>query len=468
MECDICILGAGPAGYTGALRAAREGKRVALIERDRVGGTCLNRGCIPSKALRRCADAFLEAAGAARFGVKLPGEPSFDYTRAAAYRDEVTEKLVAGVASLLKARRIELVSGEGRVDGPGRVAVLAGDGAVEIKCGHVVIATGSRPADLPGIRIDEEMVLSSEGALKLGHVPEKLIVIGGGVIGCEWADLMSCLGSEVTVVEALPRILLTEDRATARAVQKNLEARGVNFHLGATVAELTAAEGGVRCVLAGGGKLDADRVIVSVGRRPVTEGLGLSEAGVAIERGAIKVDEGGRTGVAGVWAAGDVIGPPMLAHAASHEMEVVIDNILGRGRFFDRAAVPAVVFVRPEVASVGLLEDAARERGIAVEVGRFAYAASGKALCMGESEGFAKAVVDKHSGLILGGTVMGAHAGDLIHELAIAVKRKIKVEDFIEIIHAHPTLSEIVLEAVADARGMAVHKAGRKRGVERE
>ncbi len=463
MECDICILGAGPAGYTGALRAAREGKKVVLVERDRVGGTCLNRGCIPTKALRRCADAFLEAAGAARFGVKLPGEPSFDYTRAVAYRDEVTEALVAGVASLIKARKIELVRGEGRVVGPGLVSVMTGEGGVEVNCRHLVIATGSRPSDLPGITIDEERVLSSEGALRLKALPRRLIVIGGGVIGCEWADLMSCLGSAVTVVEAMPRILLGEDRATARAVQKNLEARGVKFHLGTTVAEMAVTDKDVRCVLAGGETITADRAIVSVGRRPAVEGLDLDAARVALERGAVKVDEGGRTGAPGIWAAGDVIGPPMLAHAASHEMEVVIDNLLGRSRAFDRAAVPAVVFVRPEVASVGLTEDAAQERGVAVDVGRFAYAASGKALCMGESEGFAKAVVDKGSGTILGGTIMGAHAGDLIHELAIAVKLKLKVEEFIEIIHAHPTLSEIVLEAVADARGLAVHKAGRSR-----
>jgi dihydrolipoamide dehydrogenase len=463
MDTDICIIGAGPAGYTGALRAARKGKKVVLVERDRVGGTCLNRGCIPTKALRRCADAFLETRSAARFGVKLPGAPSFDYPRAAAYRDEVTEKLVTGVASLLKARKIEVVSGEGRVEAPGRVAVAGKDGARELSCSHIVIGTGSRPCDLPGITIDEERVLSSEGALKLSRLPKRLIVIGGGVIGCEWADLMNSLGCEVIVVEAMPRLLLNEDRSTARAVQKNLEARGVRFYLDATVTELDASGKEVRCVVTGKETIAADQVIVSVGRRPVVEGIGLDAAGVALAKGSIKVDERGRTSVPGIWAAGDVIGPPMLAHAASHEMEVVIDNILGKERVFERAVIPAVVFIRPELASVGLLEDAAKERGIAVEVGRFAYAASGKALCLGQSEGFAKVVVDKDSGTIMGGTILGTHAGELIHELALAVKWRVKVEEFIELIHAHPTLSEIVLEAVADAKGLAVHKAGRSR-----
>ena len=463
MKCDICIIGAGPAGYTGALRAARAGRKAALVERDRVGGTCLNRGCIPTKALRRCADALLDARQSSRFGVELPGEPCFDYAKAAEYRDRVTDDLVSGVRSLIKAGKIELIKGEGRVASPAWVTVNREGGVTKIACGHIVIATGSGPCDLPGITIDEERVMSSEGVLRMNALPESLIVIGGGVIGCEWADIMAAFGVKVTVVEVMARILLTEDRQIARAVQKTLEARGVEFYLGAKVAGIMEKDHGVSCVLDGGEAIEAEQVIVSVGRKPVTAGLGLEPAGVELDGGAVKVNMGGRTSVSGIWAAGDCIGPPMLAHAAAHEMEVVIDNILGKDRQFEREVIPAVTFVRPEVASVGLLEDAAKERGVTVSVGRFAYAASGKAQCMGETEGFAKVVTGKDDGLILGGTVMGSHAGDLIHELALAVKSRLKVEEFIEVIHAHPTLSEIVLEAAADAKGLAVHKAGRKK-----
>jgi dihydrolipoamide dehydrogenase len=437
--------------------------KVLLIERDRVGGTCLNRGCIPTKALRACADALLDARQSSRFGVELPGEPCLDYAKAAEYRDRVTADLVGGVSSLIRAGKIELIKGEGRLESHGRMTVSAQEGATEIACDHIVIAAGSGPCDLPGIAIDQERVMSSEGALEMNVLPESLIVIGGGVIGCEWADMMSTFGAGVTVVEVMARILLNEDRQTARAVRKTLEAKGVKFHLGAKVAGIIEKDRGVSCALDGGETIEAERVIVSVGRKPLTDGLGLEQAGVELDGKAVKVDSRGRTSVSGVWAAGDCIGPPMLAHAAAHEMEVVIDNILGKERHIEREVIPAVTFVRPEVASVGLLEDAAKERGVPTSVGRFAYAASGKAKCMGESEGFAKVVTGKDDGLILGGTVMGAHAGDLIHELALAVKARLKVEEFIEVVHAHPTLSEVVLEAAADARGLAVHKAGRKK-----
>lgn len=458
MKCDICIIGAGPAGYSGALRAARQGMRVVLVEKDRPGGTCLNRGCIPTKALRRCADALTEASRAREFGVVAP-EPGFDYKGAASHRDRVTEALVSGVESLIKARKIEVIKGQGKLLSPGRVEVDSDKGAISIECGHAVIAAGSAPCDLPGIRIDNERVVSSEGALKWNALPSSLVVVGAGVIGCEFADIMAVFGSRVTVVETMDRILLTEDKITARTVKKALEARGVEFRLSATIDSVEPDGDGVKCRLSTGGEISAERVIVSVGRRPALDGIG--PEGPALESGAVRVDRGGRTSQERVWAAGDVIGPPMLAHAAVHEMEVVIDNIMGADKSFDRDSIPSAVFVRPEVASVGLLEDAAREKGMDFEVGRFAYAASGKALCMGEPEGMAKVVVDRGDGRILGGTIIGAHASDLIAELALARKMGITVAEFIEVVHVHPTLSEVVLEAVADSKGLALHKAGR-------
>lgn len=455
MKFDICIIGAGPAGYPGALAAAREGKKVALIEADRAGGTCLNWGCIPTKALRRSADALIDAREAGRFGVSA--EPAFDFSIAAQYRDQVKTDLVAGVEQLLKARKVTVIRGRGKLLGPGRVAV---EGQDPVEAEHVVIATGSRPSDLPGIAIDEKRVVSSEGALALTQLPASIIIIGAGVIGCEFADILATMGAKVTVVETLPRILNLEDKQTAKAVQKVLEGRGIVFHLGTTVAELST-DGGIRCKLASGAELAAELMIVSVGRRPNITGLGLEESGVAVERGAIKVDGGGRTSVPGVWAAGDVIGPPQLAHVATHEMEVVIGNILGGSRQFDRRVIPTVVFTRPEVASVGLLEDRAKEEGRKVRVGRFAYAASGKAKCMGEGEGWIK-VVAGEDGELLGATVFGAHGAELIHEVGLAIHAGLKASDIYETIHAHPTLSEIVMEGAADTEGVAVHKIGRK------
>ncbi len=460
---DLAIIGAGPAGYAGAIRAARAGRTVVLIERDRVGGVCLNRGCIPTKALRQCADALVAAKESARFGVVLDHEPRFDYQQAAAHRDQVTDQLVSGIMALLKARKIARIKGQGRVEGPGRVAVETADGVESIGCEHVIVATGSEPRDLPGITIDEERVLSSEGALRLNALPASVIVIGAGVIGCEWADLLADFGVKTRVVEVLARVLPIEDRATAKAAQKTLAAKGVEFYLSTTVESLERVDGGVRCVLSDGKELSGEVVIVGVGRRSSVDGLGLEAAGVELERSAIKVDSHGATTAPGIWAAGDVIGPPMLAHVAAHEVEVVVDNVLGQDREFERDAVPAVVFTRPEIASVGLLEDQAKERKVPVDVGRFGYAANGKAHCMGETAGSAKVVVAKDGGLILGGTVVGAHAAELAQELAVAIKSRLTVADLMDVVHAHPTLSEIVLEAVADSKGLATHKVGRVR-----
>jgi dihydrolipoamide dehydrogenase len=458
---DLCIIGAGPAGYTGAIRAAQAGLKVVLIERDKIGGTCLNRGCIPTKALRHSADVMDEAQNAGRFGVNFKGGISLDYAAVSRHRDGVVDKLVSGVGKLVKARKIDYIHGDARLVSPGRVEVFRKGESQTVSARNVVIATGSRPADLPGLTIDEKYILSSEGALWLKSVPQKLLVVGAGVIGCEFADIMASFGSSVTVVEVAERILLTEDRSTARTIRKSLESKGISFITGATVSNLEQEDGRLGVEFTEGSSITVDKIIVSVGRRPQIDGLGLEEIGVEVSGGAVKVDRGGRTSVPGVWAAGDVIGGPMLAHAAVHEVEVVIENIMGGQKEIDYGSVPSVVFTRPEVASVGVLEDAAKEKGLLVLIGRFSYTANGKALCMGQEEGLARIIVDKESGIIIGATIIGAHAGDLIHEIALAVKHKMKVADLLEVVHAHPTLAEIVPEAASDAFGLAIHKVGR-------
>ncbi|MFO8057969.1 MAG: dihydrolipoyl dehydrogenase [bacterium] len=462
MDYDLFIIGAGPAGYSGALHAARAGMEVAIAEKHRPGGTCLNSGCIPSKALRHCADTLLSARDASRFGVEVSGKINFDFAEAAQHRDRTVESLVSGVNSLLKTRKVTVYEGEARLAGNSRIEIATRNGPVNVSAKNIIIAAGSGPSDLPGIKIDQKRIMSADRALLLTELPDSMIIVGGGVFGCEFADLMNAFGVKVTVIEAMERVLLTEDKSTARAVQKVLAGRGIEFITGTAAEEVTFRDELVSCRLPDGREIKADLMVISVGRKPALSGLGLEEAGVEIENGAIKTDESGRTNVPGIWAAGDAIGAPMLAHTATHEMEVVIDNILGKRREFDRSAVPWVTFVRPEVATVGIREDTARSRNIPTDVGRFSYAASGKARCMGETEGSAKVIARKDDGLILGATVIGARAGELVHEISVALKAGMKADDFREIIHAHPTLSEIMQETVADIKGMAVHKAGRR------
>ncbi len=459
MDYDVFIIGAGPAGYAGALHAARAGMKVAIAEKERPGGTCLNAGCIPSKALRHCADTLTKVQGASRFGVQVDGEVGFDFQKAADHRDQTVESLVAGVNTLLKTRKVSVYQGEARLAGPSQVEVSSKNGPVNVSARNIIIATGSAHSDLPGIKIDQERIMSADRALLLSELPESMVIIGGGVFGCEFADLMNTFGARVSVIEVMDRILLTEDRSTARTVHKALTARGVEIIIGTKTEGVELKDDCVLCRLPEGRDMEAELMVVSVGRKPALSGLGLEAAGVEVANNAIKTDGHGRTGVPGVWAAGDVIGPPMLAHTAVHEMEVVIDNILGKSREFDRSAIPWVTFVRPEVATVGMREDTARKNKIDIEVGRFSYAASGKARCMGETEGSAKVIAKKEDGVILGATVIGARAGELVHEIAVALQAGMKVNDFKDIIHAHPTLSEIMQETVADVTGEALHKA---------
>jgi len=462
MDYDVFIVGAGPAGYAGALRAARAGLKVAVAEKKRAGGTCLNSGCIPSKALRQCADTLMTVKDSSRFGVKAGGEIGFDFSKAALHRDETVESLVTGVDSLLKGSKVTIHEGEARITGPGKVEVSGKEGVSHISAENIIIATGSAPSDLPGIKIDQEKIMSADKALLLKELPESMTIIGGGVFGCEFADLMNSFGVRVTIIEIMDRILLTEDKSTARLIHKALTGRGVEIHTGTKTEGVDLQEECVVCRLQEGKSIESSLMVVSVGRKPALSGLGLEEAGVEIEKNAVKTDGKGRTGVPGIWAAGDAIGAPMLAHTAVHEMEVVVDNILGKSREFDRSAVPWVTFVRPEVATVGMLEDTARSQKIPIEVGRFSYAASGKARCMGETEGSAKILCRKEDNVILGATVIGARAGELMHEIAVALKAGMKAEEFREIIHAHPTLSEIMQETAADVNGMAVHKISKR------
>ncbi|MBI5529419.1 MAG: dihydrolipoyl dehydrogenase [Deltaproteobacteria bacterium] len=458
---DVVFLGGGPAGYHASIFAAKKGLLAAVVEKDLLGGTCLNRGCIPTKVLHASAEALHSTREGARFGFKLDGTAVPDMAAVADRKDAIVKKLREGVAGLFKGNGIELFSGEGRVAEGGVVVRAAAGGEAFVSARNVVVCTGSRPASLPGITVDHKIVLDSDDAVSLREVPQSVLIVGGGVIGCEFADLLNRFGSQVTVVELLPRILSTEDATAARAVAKSFAARGITVITDVHVGSLEAKDGTATVSLSDGKRIEVSRVLVSVGRRSNTEGLGI-DAHVD-PKGSIKIDSRMRTAKSGLYAAGDCIGGLMLAHVASREAETAVANILGREMEMRYDAIPSCVFTSPEVASVGMTEDAARQKGIDVSLGRFFAQANGQALALGDDEGFVKIVAEKGTGQLMGAVVVGKGASTMIAELALAVAHKMKASDIYEVVHAHPTLSEIVLEAAADVDGMATHKTSARR-----
>ncbi len=461
-ELDLVVVGGGPGGYVAAIRGAQLGAKVAVVERDKVGGTCLNRGCIPTKALYYSAKALKAARHAEDFGVTT-GEVGFDIAKAVERKDGVVEKLVSGVEQLLKGNGVELIRGDAGIETGGRVVVKTAEGAEELGAKSTIIATGSEPALIPAFNIDGVNVLTSTEALNLKSIPESMLIIGGGVMGCEFATIYAAFGTKVTIVELLPTILSTEDKAVVRIIAKGFKASGIEVLTDVMVEGVEVGDGCVKTTLKDGREFTTEKVLVSIGRSFNSTGFGLEALGVETDKGRIVVNDSMETSVKGLYAIGDVTGRMLLAHIASVHGGVAAANALGGKETMDYSAVPAGIFTDPEIASVGLREKEAKEQELDVEIGRFPYLASGKALGMGETEGFCQIVAEKGSDKLLGCTIVGAHATDLLGEVTLAVKAGMKVADIIETIHAHPTLPEIVLEAAEDAHGKAVHKMGRKR-----
>lgn len=458
---DIAVLGAGPGGYVAALRAAQIGARVALIEKDRVGGTCLNIGCIPTKALTTSTELLLKARRAGEFGVSIPSALP-DLPSLMAYKQAAVGRLVGGVEQLLKKRRVTLVRGEGRLVRPDTLRVTdAAGSAVEIPARHVILAPGSLTArpHIPGL--DLPGVMTSTEALDITEVPAHLIVVGGGVIGLEFACIHEALGSRVTVLEMMPTLLPGgTDESLARRLAVILRRRGMTIHTRAKVQAIEPAEGGLRVVFAGAEgevAVEGERVLVAVGRWPNTSGLGLGELGVKMNGRAIAVDEHLRTNIPNVWAIGDAVGGMMLAHKAMVDGRVVAENVTGGRRAVDYRSVPNVIFTRPEVASVGLTEAEARAQGADVKVTRFPFSANPRAQILGETEGLVKLVCEAGSGRMLGVHLMGSHATDLIAEGALAVEVGATADDLAWTTHAHPTLPEAMLEAALGYRDATIH-----------
>ena len=465
MTYDLAIIGSGPGGYVAAIRAAQLGLKVAVVEKNPTfGGTCLNVGCIPSKALLHTSELF-DAAGHsfAGFGIKV-GEPVLDLKAMMAHKDSVVEANVSGVAFLFRKNKIDSFRGTGSLAGPGTVKVAKEDGSSEtVAAKAIVIATGSDSAPLKGVEIDEKRVVTSTGALALNAVPKRLIVVGAGVIGLELGSVWRRLGAEVTVVEFLDRILPGMDGEVAKQAQRLLARQGIAFRLSSKVASLDTAGKTLKVSVepAAGGTaelLDADVVLVAIGRRPFTAGLGLAEAGVATdERGRVKVDAHFQTNVVGVYAIGDVIAGPMLAHKAEEEGIAVAESLAGQAGHVNYGVIPAVVYTEPEIASVGRGEEELKAAGIAYKAGKFPFSANGRARAMGHKDGFVKVLADAATDRVLGVHIVGPLAGELIAEAAVLMEFAGAAEDLARTCHAHPTLSEAVKEAAMAAWFKPIH-----------
>lgn len=463
MTYDVAILGAGPGGYVAAIRGGQLGAKVCLVEEGELGGTCLNRGCIPSKSYYESAQRMLGARNGAEFGVRAALE-AFDLAACKGRKDRVVDELVGGIGKLLTGNGVDVVRGRGVLTAPDAIQVATADGgSVAVSARSVIVATGSRPADIPGLPVDGEHILTSDQIWSLENLPESMVIVGGGVIGCEVAHAFSAFGTRVTVLELVDRLLFTEEKEASRAVQRALTDQGVTVRTGVRVTSAVAGSDGAVVTLEGGAEIAADCVVVAVGRTPNTAGVGLEEVGVALdERGFVQVNDEMETSVPGVYAVGDAVGRFMLAHVATSEAMVAMHTCLGKPYWMDYGVVPYAVFTKPEVAGVGAKEAVLKEQGIPYKVGRFGFGASGKAVAMGEPEGFIKLLSHGETGRVLGATIVGAHAAEVIHEVTLAMRMEASPGDLVTTIHVHPTISEVVLEAGEDTMGLAIHKLGRR------
>jgi dihydrolipoamide dehydrogenase len=458
---NLIIIGGGPAGYVGAIRAAQLGANVTVVEKEELGGTCLNVGCIPTKVLASAAHTLTTLKNAGRWGLRLQ-ESQLDFSMLMKRKQMVVTRGVMGVKSLLKSRGVKVIKGTASFVDEKTAEVILGDGAVEkLKGDRFLVAPGSVPIQLPIPGIDSDGVIDSTGALSLAAIPESMLVIGGGVIGCEFAYIYHSLGAKITIVEMLPQILPEEDEEVAAALRTSMERAGMKIFTNSQVARIDTGKEGKMSVTFSGpdgdSTVEVEKVLLSVGRKANTADMGLEKLGVKMERGTIIVDEYLRTNVPHIFAAGDCIGNWLLAHVASMEAEIAVENALGENKKMDYTAVPSCIFTHPEIGSTGLNEKQAKEKGLEVNVGKFPMVACGRAQAENETEGFVKVVVEKTSGKILGAQILGHRATDLIAELTLAIQMGAKAQDVIDTIHAHPTLSEPTREAILKAQGRPIH-----------
>jgi len=464
VKYDCVVLGGGVGGYHAAIRLGQLGKRVALIEKHRLGGECLNYGCIPTKTWINTVRVAHLASTSSRMG--LVGDVRVDMGKLKAWKDDVVKKLVGGLESLCRANKVEVLYGDGRILDRNHVEVYQASNSKVLETENIVVATGSRPMVLPGFEYDHVNIVDNHDVLEFVSVPKSICIIGGGAIGLEFAFFFSKLGSKVTVIELMDQLLPGMDKEVAALIYKSAVTHSIDIHLETRAKSWSRADGGLRVVYASKngeeGVVECERVLVSVGRRPNTEGFGLEKLGVKLDgRGFIAVDRKLRTNVDGVYAVGDVTPGPMLAHKAGRQGEVVAEVVAGFNSEFDNVAIPNAIFTDPEVATAGLSVEEASRAGYDVKVGRFPFVALGRAVSVGETEGFVKVVADAKSGVVLGVHIVGAEASDMISEASLALEMGATLEDVAATIHPHPTFPEALLEAIKHADGRAIHIVNR-------
>lgn len=455
VEYDLIVLGGGPAGYPAAIRASQIGFSVCLVERGELGGICLNKGCIPTKTMHAAAHLIEQSAGGNQTG--LAGSLRIDMKGLLSHKKRITEDLVSGIKRLLKGRGVDVVKGAARLV-TAREIYVEGEGRIKGK--KIIIATGSSEAALPGMEFDGKRVLSSSDILDLEKVPESLLIIGGGVIGCEFASIFRAFGTRVTVVEMLPQLIAGEDGKISRFLNAFLKRKGVVTYLGRKVERLGRGDSSVIAYLDNGKEIESELVLVSVGRVPNMENIGLEDLGIERINTGIKVNSRMETNVEGVFAAGDVVGGLLLAHVATREGIVAAENALGQDIKIDYSVVPSTIYTLPEISHVGLTQEEASDRKIEIQTGTFPFSANGKARGLGETDGFVKWIAEKKTGRLRGVHIIGPQATELISAGIIAVERGMKAEDFEHVIFPHPTLSEALAEAADDVNSRAIHILG--------
>ena len=464
MDYDLIVIGGGPAGYVGAIRAAQLGKKVVCVEMERAGGTCLNWGCIPTKALLKSAELKQLLGHIGDYGLSISGEVGFDFPKVMQRSRGVSDQMAKGVEYLFKTKKVDYVVGKAQIQSPAegaikKVAVTGADGKTQTLTGKaILICTGAKARALPGVKVDGDKVITSREALVVKQAPKSIVILGAGAIGCEFAYFFNAFGSKVTILEMLPQILPVEDAEVAEFLKRSFTKQGIEIHTDTKVEKTEVGEKGVKLTVAGGKTFEADHLLVAIGVEAQTDGLFGNGVKLELDRGYVKTNDRYETSIKGIYGAGDIIGPPWLAHVASHEAIEAVEGLFVPGKKPHKVTIfPGCTYCHPQVASVGLTEKAAKEKNLKYKIGKFPYKASGKAVAAGDSEGFVKVILGEKHGEILGAHIIGADATELIAEYTLAMSSELTADEINATIHAHPTLAEMDHEAVLAAEGRPIH-----------